>query len=48
VQPPENTIEELSMRLPRVPSLAVVFEVRKQVLNPFPLAILEFIATWHG
>jgi hypothetical protein len=48
VQAPEDTVEEPSMGLPRVSPSALVAQVREQVLETFPLAILKFIAPWHG
>jgi hypothetical protein len=33
METPQNTIEELSMGLPRMPGFAVVVQVRKQVLD---------------
>jgi len=48
VEAPQDAIEELAMGLPRVAGVAVVVEVREQVLDAFPLAILKFIAMWHG
>jgi hypothetical protein len=44
VQTPQDAIEELAMGLPRVASVAVVVEVREQVLDSVPLAIRKFIA----
>jgi hypothetical protein len=48
MQTPENSIEELTMGLPRAPRLMVVLKVRKEVFNAIPPAIGQFIATWHG
>ena len=41
---PQNAIEKLAMWLPRMPTFAVVIEFREEVLDAFPLAILEFVA----
>jgi hypothetical protein len=48
VQAPEETVEQAAVRLPRVPALAVVMQVRKETRDAFPLSGLEFVATTHG
>jgi hypothetical protein len=48
VKAPEDAVEESSMGLPRAPTSAMMAGVREQGLEPIPLAVLEFIATWHG
>jgi hypothetical protein len=48
VEDPEDAVEAIAMGLPGMPLAAVVCGMGQEVLDPFPLTVIEFVATTHG